>query len=283
MFCHLNGIFVSSNDGILYFQAGNDLKAYLINLDRSPERLLRMQAQFAKACIPFERVAAVDGKTLSDAEIAAIVCCPSWTQPLTRTEIGCFLSHRKCLELIAAGEDKFAAIFEDDITLSKDAQRFFVGDNWIPADAELIKIESQGKKVLTDKPAVTIAGRYTVAQLRSQHILAAGYIISRDCAVKILDKMNNAASPIDHLLFTPSCGFFPQMTVYQVSPAICVQAGLESTLSPERCLQYCRPAKMQRLKREATRLVTRSKTGLWGLYVNLFTKQRWGRIPTVHE
>lgn len=259
------------------------MKVYLINLARSPERLLRMKEQFAKASIPFERVDAVDGKNLSNDEIAAIVCCPSWTQPLTRTEIGCFLSHRKCLELLAAGEDRFAAIFEDDITLSKDAQRFFVSDDWIPADAELIKIESQGKKVLTDKPAVTIAGRYTVAQLRSQHILAAGYIISRDCARKILCKMNNAASPIDHLLFTPSCGFFLQMTVYQVSPAICMQAGLESTLNPERSLLYYRPARIQRLKRETRRLVARSKTGLWGLYVNLFTKQRWGRIPTVHE
>lgn len=265
------------------FRVENALKAYLINLDRSPERLLRMKAQFAKASIPFERVAAVDGKSLSDDETSAIICTPSWTQPLTRTEIGCFLSHRKCLELIAAGEDRFAAIFEDDVTLSKDAQRFFVSDDWIPENAELIKIESQGKKVLTDRPIVTISGRYSVAQLRSQHILAAGYIISRECARKLLCKMNNAASPIDHLLFTPSCGFFPQMTVYQVSPAICMQAGLESTLSPERSLLYCRPDKMQRLKREAKRLVVRSKTGLWGLYVNLFTKQRWGRIPTVNE
>lgn len=259
------------------------MKAYLINLDRSPERLLHMQAQFTKASIPFVRVAAVDGKSLSESEVAAIVRIPTWTQPLTRTEIGCFLSHRKCLELIAQGEDKYAAIFEDDVVLSKDAQRFFASDDWIPANAELIKIESQGKKVLTDKPVATLAGHYTIAQLRSQHILAAGYIISRDCARKLLLRMNEAASPIDHLLFTPSCGFFPQMAVYQVSPAICKQAGLESTLSPERSLQYCRPSKIQRLQREAKRLVTRSKTGLWGLYINLFTSQRWGRIPVEHE
>lgn len=259
------------------------MKAYLINLDRSPERLVRMQEQFAKASIPFERVAAVDGKNLSDQEISAIVRTPAWVQPLTRTEIGCFLSHRKCLELIAEGEDKYAAIFEDDVSLSADAHRFFTTDDWIPENADLIKIESQGKKVLTDRPVVTISGRYTVAQLRSQHILAAGYIISRDRARALLCCMNDAASPIDHLLFTPSCGFFPQMTVYQVSPAICMQAGLESTLSPERSLQYQCPAKMQKFLREMKRLVRRSRTGLWGIYINLFTRKRWGRIPVAHK
>ncbi|MBX8814037.1 glycosyltransferase family 25 protein [Pseudochrobactrum algeriensis] len=259
------------------------MKAYLINLDRCPERLVRMQEQFAKASVPFERVAAVDGKNLSDQELASIIRIPSWKEPLTRTEIGCFLSHRKCLELIAQGEDRFAAIFEDDVTLSKDTRQFFESTDWIPDNAELIKIETQGKKVLTDKPVVTIAGHYTVAQLRSQHILAAGYIVSRDCARKLLCRMNDAASPIDHLLFTPSCGFFPQMNVYQVSPAICMQAGLESTLSPERSSQYCPPAKLQRLKREVKRVFVRGKTGLWGLYINCFTKKRWGQVPGARD
>lgn len=62
------------------------MKAYLINLDRSPDRLLRMKAEFAKANINFERVTAVEGKLISDAEVAGIKTNPGWKQPLNRTE-----------------------------------------------------------------------------------------------------------------------------------------------------------------------------------------------------
>lgn len=259
------------------------MKAYLINLDRSHERLVLMEEQFQKVALPFVRVAAVDGKSITDGEFAGIKRNSGWKQPLTKSEIGCFLSHRKCLELIVQSGDKFGAVFEDDAKFSVNAQQFFMSDDWLTEQMDLVKLETHVRKVLTDEPAASVAGGYTVARLRSQHILSAGYIISAKCARMLLSEMNAAAAPMDHLLFTPSCGFFNKMAVFQVSPAVCGQAGLESTLGGGRNKEYKRPPVLQRIIRETKRPFMRIKTALWGLYINIFTKQRWAVIPPIKD
>ena len=259
------------------------MKAYLINLDRSQDRLQRMYQQFEKADLAFERVAAVDGKTLSDDEIASIKRNAGWKEPLTRSELGCFLSHRKCLELIVQSGEQYAAIFEDDVKFSKNAKQFFQSDAWIPSDADLIKLETHGRKVLMDAPVTVVAGEYSIARLRSQNILSAGYIVSAKYAASLLTRMNDAAAPMDHLLFTPACGFFNEMALYQVSPVICDQAGLESTLSLERTQKHQSLPVWKKVIREIKRPFIRLKTALWGLYVNKFTSQRWGPVEPLVE
>ncbi len=261
----------------------NILKAYLINLDRSQDRLQRMYLQFEKAGLAFERVAAVDGKTLSDDEVARIKRNAGWKDPLTRSELGCFLSHRKCLEQIVQGGEQYAAVFEDDVRFSGNAKQFFQSDAWIPSDADLIKLETHGRKVLMDKPVTIVAGQYSIARLRSQNILSAGYIISAKYAASLLVRMNDAAAPMDHLLFTPACGFFKEMKLYQVSPVICDQAGLESTLSGERAKEHQSLPVWKKVIREIIRPFLRLKTVLWGLYINKFTSQRWGPVEPLVE
>lgn len=259
------------------------VKAYLINLDRSPERLKHMQQQFDKADLEFVRVAAVDGKKLSDDEVAGIKRNPGWQKPLNRTELGCFLSHRKCWEKLVLSGEPYAAIFEDDVKFSGNAKQFFRSDTWIPAGADLIKLETHGRKVLTDKPETVVAGEYSIARLRSQNILAAGYIISAKCAASLLARMNDAAAPMDHFLFTPACGFFNEMAIYQVSPVICSQAGLESTLGGERAEKHQNPPVWKKIIRETIRPFLRLKTVIWGAYINKFTTQRWGLVAPLEE
>ncbi len=261
----------------------NILKAYLINLDRSQDRLQRMYQQFEKAGLAFERVAAVDGKTLSDDEIASIKRNAGWKEPLNRSELGCFLSHRKCLEQIVESGEQYAAVFEDDVKFSGSAKQFFQSDAWIPSDADIIKLETHGRKVLMDKPVTLVAGEYSVARLYSQNILAAGYIISAKYAASLLARMNDAAAPMDHLLFTPACGFFNEMRIYQVSPVICEQAGLESTLSGDRAKEHQSPPVWKKVIREIIRPFLRLKTAIWGMYINRFTSQRWGLVEPLVE
>lgn len=101
------------------------MKCYLINLDRSVDRLSKMQSQFDSINISFTRVSGVDGKLLTAEQLAQITdAVQRWEIPLPASEIGCFLSHRKCIELIANGDDEYAAIFEDDVTLSAASAQF---------------------------------------------------------------------------------------------------------------------------------------------------------------
>ena len=66
------------------------ITAYLINLDRSPDRLARMQARFDEIGAAFVRIPAVDGKALSDAARKA-ACVPhkAW---LPRTAMAAYVA-----------------------------------------------------------------------------------------------------------------------------------------------------------------------------------------------
>jgi len=99
------------------------IPVFLINLDRSTERLARMSDQFAMLNLAFERVPAVDGTSLSNEEIA------EWNSPetvrltgrqMSRSEIGCTLSHLEVYRRMADRGIARALICEDDVILPDD-------------------------------------------------------------------------------------------------------------------------------------------------------------------
>jgi len=118
------------------------MKSYLINLDRSPERLERMAVVFASLGMEFARTPAVDGRLLSVEERQRWLSDEETPFQLTAGEIGCFLSHRKCWEAAAAGSESHVAIFEDDVHLGKNAAEILSRTDWIPDDADVVKIET---------------------------------------------------------------------------------------------------------------------------------------------
>lgn len=91
--------------------------ALLINLDLSPDRL-QCSAQYLNALEqPWERVAAVDGRLLSP-ETCRQLNPPAphfeWFRPLSPGEIGCYLSHLHCWQLIHTRGLAYGLILEDD-------------------------------------------------------------------------------------------------------------------------------------------------------------------------
>jgi len=254
------------------------MQCYLINLDRSQDRLNYMAAQFARLDLRFARVEAVNGRAMTERELASFnKISKSWPTPLSPAEIGCFLSHRKCLELVANGTDAYAVVFEDDIKLSSGAGQLLSSDKWIPQDADIVKIDSYGHEVLISRPVAT-EGPYSVTRLRSRHLQTGGYVVSRDTARRILPLMDKASAPVDHFLFDPDDGPFENLTIYQITPAICRQAGLESTIGQNRRKKQ-RPPLSQLIKRELKRLGMRTKRNSIGLWTNITRSGYWGPIP----
>lgn len=94
---------------------------FLINLDRSTERLQRAAEQIEETGFTFERVPAVDGATLTDEKIAEVFDAETanrrFQYDLTAGEIGCYLSHIKCWEKIIDDNLDYAVILEDDLLL----------------------------------------------------------------------------------------------------------------------------------------------------------------------
>ena len=98
--------------------------AFLINLDRHPDRLARAQARLAQVGVQAERVAAVDGAALSPADRRAAVArvhavlARGWLY--TPGQIGCALSHHAIYRRMIAENIPAALVFEDDLLPSPD-------------------------------------------------------------------------------------------------------------------------------------------------------------------
>jgi len=98
-----------------------DCRCYLINLDRSPERLEAMHAHLSVLDIAYERVPGVDGAALDEAQFRQYTRENRYYKPLRRGEVGCYLSHNKALQCFLDSNTPYALILEDDARLDSDA------------------------------------------------------------------------------------------------------------------------------------------------------------------
>ena len=98
----------------------NNYKVFVINLERSKDRMRFMKQQLDAQGIPFEQISAVDGRLLTDDEIQQATEKPSFPRfyaSLSTGEIGCYLSHRLAWQRIIDKELDWALILEDDVEL----------------------------------------------------------------------------------------------------------------------------------------------------------------------
>lgn len=262
------------------------MKCYLINLDRSQDRLARMQLQFDGYNINFTRVPAVDGKTLTSEQLSELLDpVQRWEIPLPPSEIGCFLSHKKCLELIAGGEDDYAAIFEDDVTLSKDCSFFLQNTDWIPDNADVIKIDTDDVLVALKDFSVIKNTEYELTKLCSKHLCCGGYIVSRNAAKRILTFMDKISVPVDNLIYDPKYKLFFQLNIKQIMPALCMQVDTDSLIEADRqqlrLKHKKRPKFLEWVGRELMRPYKRnahiiSPVNIW---LRWTTTTRWLKVP----
>ena len=91
-------------------------KIYVINLDRSKDRLEKMKIQFRELGLSFERVAAVDGSKLDEAQYHSENTFYKALQP---NEMACYLSHVKCWHRILEDGVEHGIILEDDVAVDE--------------------------------------------------------------------------------------------------------------------------------------------------------------------
>lgn len=203
--------------------APSQIPLFLINLDRSPERLNAFCDQMKKLGLTYERIKAVDGCDISDEEVHRLL--QNQSQALAvweRGAMGCFLSHRKAWHTIVERELDWAFIAEDDVHIAK-AHPFFSDKSWIPSDADIVKAETHRQRVIMSQRLSQKIDGHSLRKLKSCHLGTGGYFLNASAARFLLSTTESACDPVDHMLFDPCLGLFQQMTVYQIDPAICVQ------------------------------------------------------------
>jgi glycosyl transferase family 25 len=161
---------------------GGKPTVYVMNMDRSPERMSRMKRLLDHLGIPFVRVPAVDGRTVEVAPTG-----------IAAGTYGNFLSHIKCWEMIAAGAEPAGLCLEDDVVFSRNFAELWA-DKRLFSLADVLRIEGQNKLTVGKRKAL-LSGGYSAHPLLSQGVGSAAYIVTRAGANWLLEN----AKPVNNI------------------------------------------------------------------------------------
>jgi glycosyl transferase, family 25 len=201
------------------------MELYLINLSRRPDRREAMETQARRLGLSLARVEAMDARAADPAELARWFEKSGPLGEIPKGDQCCFLSHRLAWSRLAESGAPYAAVLEDDVVLDQRAPLVLQNADWIPAGADLIKLEHYGPPgqsvLLSD---FTEAGHgFRLGRMRSRHTGGAAYILSRRAA-ELLLQVPRFDLPVDHLLFNPNNSrLFARLNPWQLLPTVARQ------------------------------------------------------------
>lgn len=204
--------------------------SFIINLDRSPERMARMTALMEKWHLPYERLEAVDGKTLTQAELEKLQAPYSarryFLKDMTAGEIGVYLSQLEAWKRLAQSNEDWALIMEDDIEFASDPHPYLDSLDWIPEGVKIIQLAkefAEPKKVVREPETHQLPmGSRLLVLLAGIEGGCMAYLIHRDVAAKLVEMSEKILAPCDDILFshaTPLRAFFKP---WSLSPALVI-------------------------------------------------------------
>ena len=207
----------------------DELQCYVINLDRSKKRMSEFSEAFSGTNLKVKRIAAVDGNLINIKSFADDnLCRKKMGRSIQPGEVGCFLSHKKALEIFLSTDLEYAIVFEDDA---------------IPIDGFRDILESLIEKFLENnkKTAAINLGavdfKYSSRVLpiknnivRCAHrfpMLATGVLWTRSGAKKFLENASVVTMPYDNFLRFLFSG---TNSVFSLQPPIIHSSGIESDI-----------------------------------------------------
>lgn len=197
---------------------GKRYKIFFINLDKSVERRKEMERQLERTGLPFERFCAIDGNAHSEEFFnryySANENAKKYYVSLSKSEIGCYISHLKVCEKIISENLDYAIVLEDDIIL-KDSFAFLPNALNSIADWNYVKLIApfKKKKIISSVPiqvggyAVDAAGpsksefenaaEFELVRWKKPPSGTQAYAITKDGAKEFLAKRSRFFRQID--------------------------------------------------------------------------------------
>ena len=186
-----------------------NFELYVINLDWSKERWVKINDHLTGYGLLAQRISAVDAKLLSaemlSEHYSAALNKTGFFISLKPAEIGCFLSHRKALKAFLNNSKKpFAIILEDDVEFVTHPQTLC--EQWLevlnvdsPVMLKLFKRRPiSGKK---EWPCVTTTERNSyldkVVHAKLVPLGTQGQVVNRAAAAKLLAAFEKFSMPVD--------------------------------------------------------------------------------------
>jgi glycosyl transferase family 25 len=177
-------------------------KAFILHLERARAREATVQSLRASMAIESEVLAAVDGAHLTQQEVDKVYARrrfrPHYPFPLTRTEVGVFLSHRAVWRRIVDDALDFAFIFEDDAQIDPAAFAALVEFVTLERPAwDYVLLPAQ--PIRSGTPVVSRGG-LTLLRPDAPPLRAIAQIVSLAAAKRLLERTLPLDRPVDTML-----------------------------------------------------------------------------------
>lgn len=174
---------------------------YLINLDQSTDRLAQCDKLLQQHNLAYERVPAVLGKNLSDAEVDKYydetANRKKHYRTLSKGEIGCYLSHRECWRRIATSDAPYGVVLEDDINITGDVKKAIELIQSVEFDWDLVKLAPYNRKTRKVVLSHKLDQEFELVVHNKPMSGCAATIYSKQGAQRLLDATEQFYRPVD--------------------------------------------------------------------------------------
>lgn len=174
---------------------------YLINLDDSKDRLNKSSKRLEAQGIEFQRVSGIRGASLSKEELlenySPTLNRKEYYYPLSPSQIGCYMSHRKAWRKIAEGDDDFGVVLEDDFVLTGDLTKAVKTIEMLDIKWDLIKLSAYANRPRPVAFSHPISNDFDLAVHKKPMSGGAATAITKHAAKKLLEATEKFGRPCD--------------------------------------------------------------------------------------
>ncbi len=177
------------------------LPIYVVSLTGALDRRANVTEQMREQDLQFQFFDAVDGREIDDQSIDQVyddaANARRFKRPLTKPEIGCYLSHLGLWKTVARSSPSAAIILEDDLKLLQPLSTLIESLNAFALDDVIIKLDAP---LCTpgNGPGQPLQGPFRVYQPRAIAPLTLGYVIGRRAADRMLVIRERFFRPVDN-------------------------------------------------------------------------------------
>jgi glycosyl transferase, family 25 len=193
------------------------IPTFIINLDSATQRLNTISERLETLQVPWERVPAVNGKTISSSTHKE-ENKRARDRKLSYMELGCLHSHVSIWKRIIDEHIDVALILEDDVLIADSLPSLLNDLSWLPNDNCIVRLETFLRPAVLGPKTMDVAGS-AIYPLRSIQHGGAAYIMTHKQAETLIRCYHTYIDTSDHMLFR-----YPrEHNVYQIVPAVCIQ------------------------------------------------------------
>lgn len=212
---------------------------FVINMKKDTDRKKYMEQLSEEYGLFFKFIEAIDGKNLNEKGISKAYnkekSIRALGREMTKSEIGCALSHLSVYKQMIDQNIEIAIVFEDDIQIEKGFTSIMNTIKKLPSDWELVLLGyhrggvEHKKTISSSRYKRKITDKYTLVRLIRLGLGSYGYLINLQGAKKLVKQLETIKKPIDN--YTGSDTY---VNLYAISPRV---IGINNVLTEQSNLE----------------------------------------------